>query len=56
MSMIIFVKFGINGNEVEIDEGPCFGNGEYDEQTETCKCDETKAYGERCQFTEVSKI
>ena len=36
-------------------KGPCYGNGEYDELTETCKCDESIAYGEWCQFTEVSE-
>ena len=37
-------------------KGPCYGNGEYDELTETCKCDESISYGEWCQFTEVSQM
>ena len=37
-------------------KGPCYGNGEYNELTETCKCDESISYGEWCQFTQVSEI
>ena len=52
--MFIFVTFGLNA-DTEIDVGPCYGNGEYDEDTETCTCDQDKAYGERCQFTQGFK-
>ena len=48
-SMFLFATFGLDGGEVDV--GPCYGNGEYDEDTKTCTCVPGKAYGERCQFT-----
>ena len=47
--MYIFAKFGLDSGEIDV--GPCYGNGEYDEDTKTCTCEPGKAYGERCQFT-----